>query len=366
MSTIIGTFTTGMNLYERVGEKRKQKRTDEGQDEKIKAMQKQIEDLKKQEKEFEDRQVARRRPGPDIRDEDLEYSFRRAPRDIGREYERDHRRLGDRFAEGDVIAQNQLQGQVITLQSTVIGLLEDALYTGRIADVNKLYNASELARDGTIAALHQQYQRMLEAAPLKRGRGIPLLRRTSSTPTLKSLPTSRSTAGAVVNGDSKTVIKESKTFSEIPGPRSEIREVKEDYFSADGPLFCRYSVELQKSPRLLLATDFAPGGTNRCPECDTFLAVEQGRAWKIVKEVVHERVMTPDYDEEQIEERTYLISNRFVIKCHREKMGFACVLCSRFRDRDTILESAQGLVRHVWQKHDAEEYEVEPDIREIG
>lgn len=374
MSTLIGTFTTGMNLYERIGEKRKQKRTDEGQDDKIKALQKQIDDVKKQKDESDDRAnwaVERRRK--EVREEDIPDSFRRGHRDIGREYERDYRRFGDRFAEGDIITQNQLQGQVITLQSTVIGLLEDALYTGRIADVNKLYNASELARDGSIAALQQQYQRMLEAAPVRRGMALrlPLLRRTSSTPTIKSLPAPKSGPGSVANatnGDRETKIelklRESKTMD--GGARSEVREVRDDYFSADGPLFCRYAVTLQQSPRLALAADFAPGGANRCPECATYVNVEQGRAWKIVKEVVHEKVSTPAYNEEQIEERTYLVGNRFVVKCHRERMGFACALCARFRDRDTVLESAQGLVRHVWQKHDAEEYELEPDIRETG
>lgn len=364
-----------MNLYERVGEKRKQKRTDEGQDDKIKALQKEVDEVKKQKPESDDRanwHMERRRA--DLRDDDLRESFRRGPRDIGKEYERDYRRFGDRFAEGDAITQNQLQGQVITLQSTVIGLLEDALYTGRIADINKLYNASELARDGSIAALQQQYQRMLEAAPMRRGMGlpVPLLRRTSSTPTMKSLPPTRSGAGSVANATNGEVeretefkLKKSETLGG-EGARSEVREVGDDYFSADGPLFCRYAVYLQDEPRMLLASTFAPGGSNRCPECSTYVNVEKGRAWKIVKETVREKISTPDYDEEQIEERTYLIGNRFVIKCHRENMGFACVLCAGFRERDTILESAQGLVRHVWQKHDGVEYESDPDIREIG
>jgi len=357
-----------MNLYERVNEKRKQKRTDEGQDEKINKLQKEIESVKKQKDESDEKtdKEAQRRRG-EIRDRDLEDSFRRGRLDIGREYERDYRRLGDRFATGDPITQNQLQGQIITLQSTVIGLLEDALYTGRIADINTLYNASELARDGSISALRQQYQRMLEAAPMKRGFGAPLLlRRTSSTPTMKSLPPAKSVAD---DGDTRTELKlrESKTFSEaVAPPRSEAREVREDFFSADGPLFCRYAVDLQRSSRMLLAGEFAPGGTNRCPECATQLAVEQGRAWKIVKEVIHEKIKAPNYDEEKFEERTYLVNNRFIIKCHREGMGFACALCTQFRDRDTITESAQGLIRHVWQKHDAEEYEADPDITEVG
>ena len=77
---------------------------------------------------------------------------------------------------------------------------------------------------------------------------------------------------------------------------------------------------------------------------------------------MHKLVSTPEYEEERIEERTYLLSNRFVVKCHRERVGFACVLCARYRERDTIVGSVQGLVRHVWQKHNVEEYEMEPDI----
>jgi len=95
------------------------------------------------------------------------------------------------------------------------------------------------------------------------------------------------------------------------------------------------------------------------------LDIEPGRAWKIIKEILHERISTPEYDDEVIEERNYLVGNRFVIKSHRENGGFACVLCYRNRDKDTLLESPQGLVRHVWQKHEAEEYS-DPDIQEIG
>lgn len=276
------------------------------------------------------------------------------------------------------ITQNQLQGQIITLQSTVINILEDALYTGRIADINKLYNASELARDGSIAALQQQYQRMLEAAPLRQGMRPPLLRRTSSTPTMKPLPAPERTQPSRTS--------KSKRFVGTAGYRdnNDVREVHDDdadadadadidtaatnatTFSAEGPLFCRYAMSLQDSVRMPLDPAFSPDGSNRCPKCSAYVAVERGRAWKIVKEIVHEVLSTPNYDEEKIEERTYLLSNRFVIKCHRERGGFACVLCARFRDRDTILASAHGLVKHVWRRHDVDEYEAEPDITEIG
>jgi len=98
-----------MNLYERVGEKRKQKRTDEGQDTKIKELQKQVEDVKKQRDEVKKQKdepndqskwaVGRRRT--DIRDEDVRDSLARGGLAVGREYDRSYRKFGDRFAEGD-------------------------------------------------------------------------------------------------------------------------------------------------------------------------------------------------------------------------------------------------------------------------
>jgi hypothetical protein len=255
----------------------------------------------------------------------------------------------------EAITQNQLQGQVITLQSTVIGLLEDALYTGRIADINKLYNASELAREGSIAALQGQYQRILQAAPLKRP-PMANMRRISSTPTLAS-------------GRTRLPGLQKQKTLPLESTNSAITVYKKsnhaDDADLDGPLFCRYSSELQADGKLQLHGSFGPEGANQCPACHVKLAIEQGRAWRIVKEILHERISTPEYDDEIVEERTYLIGNRFVIKSHRENGGYACLLCFRNRDKDTLLESPQGLVRHVWQKHSVEEYN-DSDIKEVG
>lgn len=246
--------------------------------------------------------------------------------------------------EVTAITENQLQGQIITLQGTVIGLLENAVYTGRLDNIGKLYNASELAREGSLTALQQQYQRMSQAAPIQRPMAI---RRISSNPTVtskqqKSLPPA-SHAGSAVAKRAPSVLND----------------------SPDEPLFCKYSYELQRDGRQPLEAAFLPGGSNDCRACGALLEVEQGRAWKVNREVVREKVSTPEYDEEIVEDRTYLINNRFIIKCHRGAGGFACVLCARYRDKDTLLESPAGLVRHVWQKHEVEEYQ-DPDIREIG
>ena len=86
---------------------------------------------------------------------------------IRREYDRDYARLGARFAEGDTIAQNELQAQIIDLQASVIRLLQEALDTGMMPDPAAMYAAAGRARNGSIRALQNQYQRMLTAAPLR-------------------------------------------------------------------------------------------------------------------------------------------------------------------------------------------------------
>ena len=92
ISTIIGTFTTGLNLHERVTEKRNQKKTDKGQDEKIKELEKKIEDSQKQ------------KQGPQRGDTDLRESLQYGGPMVRREYDRDFARLGPRFAEGDCMS----------------------------------------------------------------------------------------------------------------------------------------------------------------------------------------------------------------------------------------------------------------------
>jgi len=372
ISTIIGTFTTGINLYDRVGEKRRQKKKDGGQDQKIKEL----------EAKFDEAQKGKEHHAK--RADDLKESLDHGGPSIRKEYNQDLARLGPRFAHGDQITQTQLQSQVITLQGTVIGLLEDALYSGRIADVNKLFNASEFAREGSIRALQDQYMRMLQAAPVRRPVGP--VRRISSTPTLHpsgprsihmrtekadKAPSVRSralTEKALDEHEEEDMVAQSKALS-IVESRPANGSVKETaalaVLDSTGPLFCRYAMDLQNTSMPLDAC-YAKGGSQACPLCGTRVPVEAGRAWKIEKEIVHERVSKPKYEEEVIEERTFLLGNRFIIKSHREKAGYACVLCYRHRDRDTICESISGLVKHVWQKHDVSEYESDGDIRELS
>jgi hypothetical protein len=364
ISTIIGTFTTGINLYERVGEKRRQIKTDKSQDTKIKELEKRLDDEEKKKKN-----------GHQRNEEELRQSLEYGGPQIRREYNTDLARLGPRFAEGDAITQNQLQSQIITLQGTVIHLLEDALYTGRLDNINKLYNASEFAREGSINALQAQYQRMLQSAPLRRPIGP--VRRISSTPSMKSgpprsiKPRSTRTEKAVteIRVEKDEVAKDTaeRDIVSAAAPNGSLVKETAALSVADhsGPLFCRYALDLQETG-MPLDVCFTKGGSCACPFCGTKIATEPGRAWKIEKEIVHERIRRKDYDDEIIEQRTFLVNNRFLVKCHREKAGYACLLCYRFRDRDTICESAAGLIKHLWQKHEVDEYESDGDIREAS
>jgi len=363
ISTIIGTFTTGVNLYERVGQTRKQIKKDGKQDDKITELEKRI-----NEKESQRQHHANRA-------DQLQESLSNGGPMVKREYDRDFGRLGPRFAEGDHITQTQLQSQVITLQGTVINLLEGALLTGRLENPGKLYNASEFARDGSIRALRDQYQRMLQAAPIQRPMGP--VRRISSQPAMSQQShAGRSIAGKSNAGrsvaksrgrdDRVTEINEERNderSSEIIETTSATQMMGHREFDASGDLFCKYAEQLQKRDGLL-ADNFQKGGSCACPECGTRIGIQPGRAWRIDKELLHERVSTDRVDKEQIEERTYFINNRFIVKCHREGAGFACILCFRYREADTLCETAQRFVNHVWKKHSVAEYEMDPDIEE--
>jgi hypothetical protein len=89
VSTIAGTFTTGINLYDRVADKRKQHRTDHGQNERINALEQRINNAETSAKQ------------PKKETKDLRQSLQSGGPMIQREYEQDYARMGRRFAEGD-------------------------------------------------------------------------------------------------------------------------------------------------------------------------------------------------------------------------------------------------------------------------
>lgn len=253
-----------------------------------------------------------------------------------------------------MVAQNQIQSQIILLQGSVIKLLEEALLTGKLPDTNRLYNTSEFAREGSIRALHDQYQRLLESAPPQR-RPMGLMRKTSSTPSLRD--------------HSKDSV-----WSHRRPPQKGIT------YDNGGALFCRCAEDVQHSDRPLEDFMVMRRSSTLCAACGVAAGTGGGadgsRAWRIEKEVVmrggnstrddRRYSRSSDDGSETIVVRTYLLTKRFIFKCHREEVGYACYLCFRHRDRDTLCRSEERLVSHVTSKHSIAEYEGDRDIRELN
>ncbi|KAM5386406.1 hypothetical protein ACJZ2D_000369 [Fusarium nematophilum] len=313
-STLVGTFTSSMGLWDRVKERRKQQHRDTTQDDEIKKLKAQVERW-----ETRDRETDRGKERSRDRDE-VGASFQKSGALISREFEDGYERLGRRFAIGDVITENKLQAQVISLQQTVINVLQDALFHGRQldrADMAKLVAASDAARNGSLHALREQRQRLLLAGEEPQ----------HPPPQLALGPPKR--ASTVTETD---------------------------------PLYCRYSLDLQYVPSRRLAASFAPGGDCQCPACGIPLAVESDDCWAIEKRASR-WISVEGYKREIEEDVEFLVDQRFVVKCHTPDGQYACVLCSRFRDGDIICPTADALINHVGRAHDVTELEREPDFQ---
>lgn len=361
-STLIGTFTSSMGLWDRVKDKRQQTKRDTEQDKEIKELRKQVEDAGKQQqnnnnnsngnnnnnnRNNQDQQYqnqhqhqqrccsgSRHRSPPPRRrgrEDEVGYALERSGALIGREFDEGYERLGRRFAIGDTVTENRLQAQIIALQQTVINVLQDALYNGRQldnADMSKLIAASNAAREGSLDALRQQRQRQTMAieAPAP-APAVPM-----PPPAVSFAPPRRA----------KTVISEPE------------------------PLYCRYSLDLQYVRNKPLARSFAPGGDCRCPGCGIRLRAEADDFWEIEKRArsraTREGRRGSSSSEAVLDEREFHVGQRFVVKCHTPDGDFACVLCSRFRDKDVLCPTVDQLINHVGRDHTIDELEREEDF----
>lgn len=311
----MGTFTSSIGLWDRVKERRQQKKRDTQQDEQIKKIQGQLDDAQKRNKDKDDKlEGLSHRGGSRDRRDDVGFALERSGDAISREFDEGYARLGRRFAVGDHITENRLQAQVIALQQTVISVLQDALCNGRQLDsydMSKLIAASNAAKDGSLDALRQQQQRQLLAI---------------ESPPQGFAPPRR--ASTVLDAE---------------------------------PLYCRYALDLQYIRNKPLNASFAPGGTCRCPECGIRLNVKSDDFWEIDKRAP--RIIADGrYEREVIVEREFHLGQRFVVKCHTPDGEFACVLCTRHRNRDAICPTVKSLINHVGKYHDISELEREVDF----
>lgn len=226
------------------------------------------------------------------------------------------------------IVENQLQAQIISLQQTVINVLQDALYNDRQltrADMAKLIAASNEARDGSLDALRQAQHRL---GGSQIGNGSPR----NASP-LQSLPPPKRAPTAILDGPEQ--------------------------------LFCPYALDLQYIQGKPLAASFAPGGSCACPACGIPLDVTADDFWMIGKRTpITVWDKTTGYESEIMDTREFRLGQRFVIKCHTPDGEYACTICNKGRDVDAICRTVESLVKHVGTYHDVAELEREPDLRE--
>ncbi|SMQ51252.1 unnamed protein product [Zymoseptoria tritici ST99CH_1A5] len=199
-STLIGTFTAATTLHDKIQEKRekaKQKETDGKQNNQLKKLKEQVASFEKaaietkekfeanlDEKPSDDKdkrgrsrsrsrsrsssrsRSRRRRRRRELLEDEAFFadSVRRSKAMIQQTYAEGLNRVGPAYAVGDLTTENRLQAQVIKLQQTVIGVLQQAVNDGRSLtqkDFDQLIAAQHEARNGSISALQEQEDRML-------------------------------------------------------------------------------------------------------------------------------------------------------------------------------------------------------------
>ncbi|KAK5108743.1 hypothetical protein LTR62_007890 [Meristemomyces frigidus] len=327
VSTLVGTFTGGLALVEKVQDKRaeaKQRGVDAGQNAQLKQLQAKVEAMEVEDKDRDSDSKSsrgsrrRRRRSYDEDDESLAYSVRKSRAMIEREYEDNLMRVGGDYARGDLITENTLQAQIIQLQQTVINVLQDALYSGRQLtkdDTHKLLEAQRAAREGSLEALQGQCKRMLHHQ-----------RPVEDQYLLEPAPSLRA--------------KQLSWPVEEPAKRLQLSQPRRAKTLSPKSLFCRYSEDLQYDS-IALHPAFDPGDNGRCPACSESLDIRLGDSWIF---------------------RDVRINDRYVVKSHAEDGRFVCLICNRNSNVDCVCRDVDSLMRHLVSMHSPEDLKDDIDI----
>lgn len=356
ISTIVGTITASMTLHDKVQDKRdrkRQKALDGKQTGDIEALRKQVAELKsgqddnREQSRSPSRSRSRRgrRRRPSYEEDDFAYESRRSRAMIERMYEDHLMRAGDRYATGDIVTENRLQAQIIKLQQTVINVLQDALYSGRgltEADQRRLIVAQSAARDGSLDALQDHYDRvsakrkvlprpehddrlLLDTAPA----GKSDFSRKSTWPTRDPGPRS------------------------LPPPATAPSRRADSLPPPDLDLYCRYSADLQ-TISWALSSSFAPSSSHDCPACGFHVPVDTRDYWIFSTTTPAGRT------------REFRVDARFIVKCHTPEGNYACVLCEQEqRTHLCIARTVEALVKHLGSSHSVEEWAEDPDVESV-
>lgn len=177
--------------------------------------------------------------------------------------------------------------------------------------------------------------------------------------------------------------------------------------------FCRYSIDLQRSPKMPLGRSFDPGRESRCPACKIRIPVDSDDMWdvdfpvrgKLPPAPAHPRAPSPGppgrskgrpdkkakapppppaeketamsrgrsrtgkevvaVTEESGKKLTFRIPARFVVKCHTTLGEYVCGLCAGPRGDSAVVvlcETPEDLVDHIAKEHKIADIEKDVDI----
>ncbi|KAF2632539.1 hypothetical protein BU25DRAFT_382061 [Macroventuria anomochaeta] len=254
-------------------------------------------------------------------------------------YDRAYRKLGEPYARGDDFVRIQLQSHIIKLQQVLISIHQDLMLSNYLtissshSQLIHLVQTVRTTRAAAIQALDMLYQRMLATSPKKSDAHPPMPGGFPLPP--RSLQRSRSSSPC--SSDTSVQI----PSNPIPKPNPNINK-----------LFCRYALDLQFNIHLPLSANFKLDGNRRCPRCRIHIPVQPNKAWEVVMETSRRHPRC----------KKFLVRNVFVVKCHREGGGFACVLCAQYGGADTVCRSIEALMEHLWKEHTSEDLERDGDI----
>lgn len=118
--------------------------------------------------------------------------------------------------------------------------------------------------------------------------------------------------------------------------------------------FCLYAIDLQRHRTQELSASITSDPVPYCPHCKRSLHLSPGKAWEVCKN-------------EDGFERTFQISNRFVVKCHRGGADgqYTCVLCSNHTNEYSVCGDVKALIKHIWEEHSIAQLKHEEDITEV-
>jgi hypothetical protein len=272
-----------------------------------------------------------------------------------------------------VITHTALQSQIIALQSV---LVQTFLYGPTSSDSisHQLANLNAASRAAGTSSVD------ILAAQIQRQQGDrPLTPRSSHSPMGRS-SASHATPYPTTSHDTSSSLTSVVRYQEPSRPRSgspvnttimqwsgrpKVDRTDTDITSMTGPtsvgtkaadhnLYCLYAIDLQRHRNQPLSTSITSDPVPYCPHCKNTLHLSPGKAWEVIKR-------------DDGDERVFQVSNRFVVKCHRDNADgqYSCVLCSRHTDVDTVCGDVKALIKHIWEDHSIAELKHEEDVTEV-